>query len=853
MDGRNGSCIEIRGAKTHNLKSINLDIPHGKLTVLTGVSGSGKSSLAFDTLFAEGQRQYLQSLSSFTRQFVDQLEPPNVDSIRGLQPSQCIDQNQGVSSPRSTVGTITEIHDFLRLLMARVATPACHSCGNPIDRQPPTTIIESIANLPEGSKITIMAPMVLSRKGGHLDVFEKITKSGLLRAHVDGEFVDLESPPILSPRKEHSIAAVVDRLVQKPENMERIHAAVHAALRLSNGLVSLQFQPPKQTETQPQPASSSRAREPKNQLTEFDQLFSTRFACVACGISLPEIEPRTFSFNSPYGACPTCEGFGEIGDENKQPCPTCHGDRLRPESLAIRLSNKSIADISKLPISDLREWLASLQFERTKQPIAEPILKEIQPRLDYLSQVGLGYLTLDRKGDSLSGGELQRVRLATSVGTGLIGVCYVLDEPSIGLHPRDTQRLIEILRSLQKRGNTIVVVEHDEAIMKAADLLVDIGPGAGVHGGEIIACGSPKKISRVAESITGQYLLGTQKTHAARERPVEDDTPKLKLSGVTKNNLRNVSVEFPLGRLVGITGVSGSGKSTLIHDSLVAAIQSSLSGTTLATTHWKRFTGADQIDRLVEIDQSPIGRSPRSVPATYCGLWDDIRKIYASTRDAKQRGFNAVRFSFNAGNGRCDACAGQGRQKLEMSFLEDVDIPCPECVGKRFNRQTLAVHFKGKSIADVLEMTVDEAVEFFENMDSLKRSLQRLQDVGLGYITLGQRSTTLSGGEAQRLKLANELTRTATGNTLYVLDEPTTGLHLSDVAQLIQVLQGLVDRGNSVLVIEHHMDLIQSCDWVIDLGPEGGNQGGKILAVGTPAMLAKLDTPTGIALREVMA
>jgi excinuclease ABC subunit A len=462
-------------------------------------------------------------------------------------------------------------------------------------------------------------------------------------------------------------------------------------------------------------------------------------------------------------------------------------------------------------------------------------------------------LTLDRKGDSLSGGELQRVRLATSVGTGLIGVCYVLDEPSIGLHPRDTQRLIEILRSLQKRGNTIVVVEHDEAIMKAADLLVDIGPGAGVHGGEIIACGTPKKISRVAESITGQYLLGTQKTHAARERPVEDDTPKLKLSGVTKNNLRNVSVEFPLGRLVGITGVSGSGKSTLIHDSLVAAIQSSLSGTTLATTHWKRFTGADQIDRLVEIDQSPIGRSPRSVPATYCGLWDDIRKIYASTRDAKQRGFNAVRFSFNAGNGRCDACAGQGRQKLEMSFLEDVDIPCPECVGKRFNRQTLAVHFKGKSIADVLEMTVDEAVEFFENMDSLKRSLQRLQDVGLGYITLGQRSTTLSGGEAQRLKLANELTRTATGKTLYVLDEPTTGLHLSDVAQLIQVLQGLVDRGNSVLVIEHHMDLIQSCDWVIDLGPEGGNQGGKILAVGTPAMLAKLDTPTGIALREVMA
>lgn len=847
MDGKNGSCIEIRGAKTHNLKSIDLDIPHGKLTVLTGVSGSGKSSLAFDTLFAEGQRQYLQSLSSFTRQFVDQLEPPCVDSIRGLQPSLCIDQNQGVSSPRSTVGTITEIYDFLRLLMARAATPACHACGNPIDRQPPTAIIDSIVNLMEGSKITIMAPMVLSRKGGHLDVFEKITKAGLLRAQVDGEFVELESPPTLSPRKEHTISAVVDRLVQKHENLERIHSAVHAALRLSNGLLSIHCVSPSLPAT-----SSARTRQPNDQVTEFDQFFSTRFACVSCGISLPEIEPRTFSFNSPYGACPTCEGFGELGEETKNACPTCHGARLRPESLAIRLSNKSIAEISRLPITDLREWLAKLDFERSKQPIAEPILKEIQPRLEYLSKVGLGYLTLDRKGDSLSGGELQRVRLATSVGTGLIGVCYVLDEPSIGLHPRDTQRLIEILRSLQKRGNTIVVVEHDEAIMKAADLLVDIGPGAGVRGGKIIACGPPKKVSRVAESITGQYLLGTKETYAARERPVDDVTPKLKLIGVTRNNLRNVSVEFPLGRLVGITGVSGSGKSTLIHDSLVAAIQSTLSGTSLTAKHWKQFTGSEHIDRLIEVDQSPIGRSPRSVPATYCGLWDDIRKIYASTRDAKQRGFNAVRFSFNSGNGRCDACAGQGRQKLEMSFLEDVDIPCPECVGKRFNRQTLAVHFKGKSIADVLEMTVDEAVEFFENMDSLKRSLQRLQEVGLGYITLGQRSTTLSGGEAQRLKLANELTRTATGKTLYVLDEPTTGLHLSDVAQLIQVLQGLVERGNSVVVIEHHMDLIRSCDWVIDLGPEGGDQGGQILAVGTPAMLAKLDTPTGIALREVM-
>jgi excinuclease ABC subunit A len=826
------SYIEIRGARTHNLQKVDLDIPRGKLTVLTGVSGSGKSSLAFDTLFAEGQRQYLQSLSSYTRQFVDQMERPQVDSIRGLQPSLCIDQHQGVFSPRSTVGTISEIYDFLRLLMARGGVPACHLCGRPIDRQAPAAIVASIMKLPEGTKLTILAPMVLSRKGSHAEVFERMIQAGLVRAEVDGEFVELEQPPVLAPRREHSISGVVDRVVLRSDNTDRIEQAVLSALSLTNGLVAAHCQ-------------SSDSREARGQ-----HLYSTRYACVECGVSMPELEPRTFSFNSAYGACPKCEGFGHLDTPSRDACPACHGARLRPESLAVRFSGKSIAELVSMPLDECNAWLQQLALEGDQHRIVGPILKEIVPRMEYLQQVGLSYLTLDRPAETLSGGELQRVRLATSVGTGLIGVCYVLDEPSIGLHPRDTQRLIKILRSLQQQGNTVVVVEHDEMLMRAADMLVDIGPGAGKSGGRIVASGSPKQVQKVSESVTAQYLVGHQQVARSQHRPVDAKHVHLTLKGVTKNNLKDVSVRIPLGRLVGITGVSGSGKSTLVHDTLVLAVSSHLAGTKI-TRHWREIQGVEHIDRLIEVDQSPIGRSPRSVPATYVGLWDDVRKIFAATRDAKQRGFAAARFSFNAGAGRCEDCAGQGRQKLEMSFLEDVDVPCPTCNGRRFNRATLAVHFKGKNIAQVLDMTVDEAAIFFDSFDSLHRVLSKLQEVGLGYLTLGQRATTLSGGEAQRLKLANELGRGTSDRTLYVLDEPTTGLHLSDVARLVSVLQGLVDSGHTVLVIEHHMDLIRGCDWVIDLGPEGGAGGGRILGEGPPERIAQLDTATGMALRDV--
>lgn len=824
--------IEIRGARTHNLKNVNLDIPRGSFTVLTGVSGSGKSSLAFDTLFAEGQRQYLQSLSSFTRQMVDQMERPDVDSIRGLQPSLCIDQNQGIASPRSTVGTITEIYDYLRLLMARVAIPACARCGQPIERQAPTAIVDAIATAPEGTRLTLLAPMVRDRKGAHADIFDRIAKAGLIKAYVDGEFYEVDAVPVLAVRKEHSISAVVDRLVIRDDVHSRIEAAVHSALRLSDGLVSTLVSP----------------RNGDGPMKE--TLYSTRTACLACGISLPDIEPRTFSFNSAYGACPKCEGYGSIGDDHATTCPDCRGSRLRPESLAIRLSGLSIADIADKPIDAALPWLAGLQFPPDKAIVAQPILKEILPRLEYLQRVGLGYLSLARSGHSLSGGELQRVRLATSVGTGLVGVCYVLDEPSIGLHPRDTERLIRILRSLQEQGNTVVVVEHDEAMMQAADVLVDIGPGAGVHGGQVIAVGTPQQVSSVSESVTGRYLLGSDSHFEARCRPVPKNHPRLRIEGITRNNLVDVAAEIPLGRLVAVTGVSGSGKSTLIHESLVPAVDHALRGTNASQPHWKKLTGVESLQRLIEVDQSPIGRTPRSVSATYCGLWDGIRKIFAATRDAKQRGYSSLRFSFNSGNGRCEACAGQGRQKLEMSFLQDVDVPCPTCNARRFNRGTLEVKFKDKSIADVLEMTVDEAIEFFDNIEALRAPLERLQQVGLGYLTLGQRSTTLSGGESQRLKLANELMRSNTGGTLYVLDEPTTGLHASDVDRLVGVLQGLVDRGDTVLVIEHHLDLIACCDWVIDLGPEGGLAGGRILAATTPEKLAQLDTPTGVAIKD---
>lgn len=821
--------IEIRGARTHNLKNVDLDIPRGKLTVITGVSGSGKSSLAFDTLFAEGQRQYMESLSSYARQFLEQIERPDVDSIRGLQPALCIDQQQGVLSPRSTVGTVTEIYDYLRLLMARVATPACSECGQPIDRQPPSQILDSICELAIGTKLTLLAPMVIGRKGGHSDVFERISKAGLVRVRVDGEQYELESLPTLAVRKEHSISAVVDRVVVRNDSRERIEQALAVALRLSNGLVETSAVLPEENDP-------------------CERLYSTRFACIACGVSVLEIEPRTFSFNSPYGACPTCQGFGYLDGKPEKQCPDCKGERLKKGSLAIRLGGLSIAKIAKMPLNAATTWFQQLLLTERQRKIGQPIVKEILQRLAFLQEVGLTYLTLDRPAESLSGGELQRVRLATSIGTGLIGVCYVLDEPSVGLHPLDTQRLIASLRALQQRGNTVVVVEHDEEVMRAADLLVDIGPGAGKLGGQILAVGAPSEFQNHFDSLTARYLQHAIRMPTSKLRTVGSTHPTLTLTDITMHNLDRVRVEFPLGRLVGVVGVSGSGKSTLVHDSLAVAVQNAIRGEPLPS-HIRKMDGIDGIDKLIEIDQSPIGRSPRSIPATYCEFWDEIRKVYAKTKDAKQRGFTAARFSFNTGVGRCEACGGQGRQKLEMSFLSDVYIPCSQCRGRRFNRATLAVKFKGKSIADCLEMSIADSAEFFDAIPKLSLPLRCLVQVGLGYISLGQPSNTFSGGEAQRIKLASELAKPGTGKTLYLLDEPTTGLHSSDVVRLIGVLQDLVEKGNTVIVVEHHMDLIRCCDWVIDVGPGGGIDGGKILGVGPPNAIAKnRNSPTGVAL-----
>lgn len=830
-EGPPARTIEIRGARTHNLKNVDLDIPRGKLTVITGVSGSGKSSLAFDTLFAEGQRQYMESLSSYARQFLDQLERPDVDSIRGLQPALCIDQQQGTVSPRSTVGTVTEIYDYLRLLMARVATPACHQCGSPIERQSISQIANAIQALPVGSKLTIAAPMVIGRKGAHADILDRIAKAGLLRVRIDGQLYELEDLPVLAVRKEHSISAIVDRIVVREDSRERIDQAIAVSIRLSNGLVEAEsVQPNSDTATQ--------------------KLYSTRFACLACGTSLMEIEPRTFSFNSQYGACEDCQGFGYETDKPDTVCKSCNGKRLKKESLAIRLHGCSISDITMMSIQQAIQWLSSHPLDEERSKIGEPIVREIVQRMHFLQEVGLDYLTLDRSANTLSGGELQRVRLASSIGTGLVGVCYVLDEPSVGLHPRDTDRLMESLRKLQQKGNTVVVVEHDETIMRMADLLVDIGPGAGKSGGTIVAQGPPAALSQSGDSITSQYLRGEKKMPTSRLRPIAIDHPKFQIFGINKHNLHNVSVDFPLQRLVAVTGVSGSGKSTLVHDSLSESIRKTLAGEPIPE-YVSRVLGANQIDKIIEVDQAPIGRSPRSIPATFCNFWDEIRKVYAKTRDAKQRGFNAARFSFNTGPGRCEACGGQGRQKLEMSFLADVYVACTQCRTKRFNRATLAVKFKGKTIADCLDMSISEASEFFDAFPKISTPLRCLEKVGLGYIAVGQPSTTLSGGEAQRIKLANELAKTDTGNTLYLLDEPTTGLHIDDVVRLIDVLQNLVDKGNTVLVVEHHMDLVRCADWIIDMGPGGGEAGGKLIGAGSPLdFIARQDTPTSIALQS---
>jgi excinuclease ABC subunit A len=931
--------VRIRGARVHNLQNLDVDLPRDRLIVITGPSGSGKSSLAFDTLFAEGQRQYIESLSVYARQFLHQMERPDVDLIEGLQPTISIDQRAGSQNPRSTVATVTEIYDYLRLLFARLGEPACYRCGATIRQQSPEQIIEDLLLLPPGTKLMVMAPLVRGRKGQHKDVLASVRKAGLLRVRVDGEVTDLDHVGELAPRKNHQIEAVVDRIVLRAGVESRLAESTRLALSHAEGAVLVSYL---------EPAASGAA---DSEQAWNERLYSTLYACPHCKISFEELEPRTFSFNSPYGACPSCEGLGwrlqfdpdliipdphlslaegalapwkgataaetrrhkealadflhaadvdwstpldelkpRVRDEllhgdGKQfaglltileqqyvtavdaskrerleafrgsvTCRDCGGARLRPEARACRFQGRAIHEIARMSVKDARAWLEGLSLSAREQPVGRPILREIDNRLDFLEKVGVDYLTLDRPADTLSGGELQRVRLATGIGSGLVGVCYVLDEPSIGLHQRDNQRLIDALRRLQEQGNTVLVVEHDEAMMRSADHLLDMGPGAGLHGGRIVAQGSPEEVSGDPHSITAGYLSGRVSIEVPSPRRRFAKTRSLVIEGATANNLKNVDVKIPLSVFVCVTGVSGSGKSSLVNETLAKALARRLGGTGPKPAPHCSLRGASQIDKLIEIDQSPIGRTPRSNPATYCGVFDEIRRVFAGTREARQRGYKAGRFSFNVKGGRCEECQGQGIRRIEMNFLPDLIVTCPVCDGDRFNRQTLEVRYRGLSIADVLEMRIDEAVEFFQNFPQIVRLLGPLQEVGLGYLSLGQSSTTLSGGEAQRIKLAAELARVDTGNTLYILDEPTTGLHFDDIKKLLSVLGRLVDLGNTVLVIEHNLDVIKSADWIIDLGPEGGDAGGYVVATGTPEQIAATaNNSTGAFLKPLLA
>ena len=957
--------ISVRGARQHNLKNINVDIPRDKFVVITGLSGSGKSSLAFDTIYAEGQRRYVESLSAYARQFLDQLEKPDVDSVEGLSPAISIEQKTVSRSPRSTVGTVTEIYDFLRLLFSSIGQPHCHQCGAPITRQSVDQIVSGILELPEGDRVMILAPVVRGRKGEFRKELDKLHRDGFLRARIDGETRQLDEEIILEKRKNHTIEVVVDRLLIKDGVRDRLTESVKTALKLTGGAVLVSV------------------------VDGEEKLFSERMACVNCGINIAPLEPRSFSFNSAYGACKRCQGLGTVmeidankivpdpsqtagkveflggvdkaggtylktalaaiierstdGDKLGQPddsiiakikkkvtgngndavkklwqtpfadlpkeirdsffhgtkrrltfrqgnykyesdwkgalrvmrdrmenppsektraaleelvapvpCPVCDGQRLQPESLAIKIAGLGIGGYTELPISEAVEKFDAIKLTPREEKIAGLVLKEIRDRIGFLDAVGLGYLTLNRPSATLSGGEGQRIRLATQIGSQLRGVLYVLDEPSIGLHPRDNRRLLDTLHELRDLGNTVLVVEHDEETIENADYVVDLGPLAGTHGGEVIATGDPKKIETTAGSLTGKYLSGDLKIDIPELRRLPNGN-RLKVIGARGHNLKNIDVEFPLGLFICVTGVSGSGKSTLVEEILYPALYRHVYKSAVEPLAFDRIEGLDLVDKIIEIDQSPIGRTPRSNPATYTGLFTPIRELYAMLPESRTRGYKAGRFSFNVKGGRCEACEGDGMKCIEMNFLPDVYVTCDVCRGKRYNRETLAVKYKGLSIADLLETTIEDALPLLENIPQIKQKLETLIDVGLGYIQIGQSSTTLSGGEAQRIKLAKELSKRATGKTIYILDEPTTGLHFADVHKLLDVLQKLVDTGNTVIVIEHHLDVIKSADYVIDLGPEGGSGGGKVVAAGTPEEIARVrKSYTGQALKSVL-
>jgi excinuclease ABC subunit A len=961
--------IAVRGARQHNLKNISVDIPRDKFTVITGLSGSGKSSLAFDTIYAEGQRRYVESLSAYARQFLDQLEKPDVDSIEGLSPAISIEQKTVSRSPRSTVGTVTEIYDYLRLLFSSIGQPHCHQCGAAITRQSLEQIVAGIQSLPEGERVMILAPIVRGRKGEFKKELEKLHKDGFIRARIDGELRQLDEEILLDKRKNHTIEVVVDRLLMKEGIGERLTESVKTALRLTDGAVLVSI------------------------VDGDEKLYSERMACVNCGINIAALEPRSFSFNSAYGACKRCQGLGTVmeidankivtdpsrpagkmvflGDADKAgakflqsalnaivekftdgdkleppddsligkvkakisgkkktvseakkildtpfnelpadirdaffngtkrrltfrqgsykyendwkgalrtmrdrmenppsdkvklaleelvapaPCPVCRGQRLQPESLAVKVSGLGIADYTTLPIDESLDRVASIKLSGREEKIAGLVLKEIRDRLGFLSAVGLGYLTLDRPSATLSGGEGQRIRLATQIGSQLRGVLYVLDEPSIGLHPRDNRKLLETLHELRDLGNTVLVVEHDEETIEHADYVVDLGPLAGTHGGDVVATGTPEQIETQADSLTGKYLSGELKIEVPELRRLPNGS-RIKVVGAKAHNLKNIDVEFPLGIFTVVTGVSGSGKSTLVEDILYPALYRHVYRSAAADPlEHDKIEGLELVDKIIEIDQSPIGRTPRSNPATYTGLFTPIRELYAMLPESRTRGYKAGRFSFNVKGGRCEGCEGDGMKRIEMNFLPDVYVTCGFCRGKRYNRETLAVKYKGLSIADLLDTTIEDALPLLENIPQIKQKLQTLLDVGLGYIKIGQSSTTLSGGEAQRIKLAKELSKRATGKTIYILDEPTTGLHFADVHKLLDVLQQLVDTGNTVIVIEHHLDVIKSADHIIDLGPEGGGGGGRVVAKGTPEEVARVrKSYTGQALKAVLA